>query len=212
MSYLVTEIVQTQSRSKYGARTLAMVLSEIAHKDGVGWATIDFDESDPQWKKERSLAYLCNLGERQVRRALALLQQLDELETVIAFDGRRRFYAHRLILGKLRGIPVDYGRGLPRLAAPFWTPAQLRLPPEERPLDGHVAPWIPRQRPDNMSTRQSAESGATTGQTGRSRVDSEVHSHSPGTGPSSDALGSSGPGEEHQVREQVEKSLRGAAA
>ncbi|MFL5954817.1 MAG: hypothetical protein ACJ76I_11995 [Gaiellaceae bacterium] len=141
MSYKVSEVVIEQSRSKHGSRTVALIIAETAHHDGVGWLrqepskSVHRKSSKPD---ERNIAFRTKLSAKQVRRCVDRLQELDELEVVWARDQGNRFYIYRLIVGPLRYADVDYERGLPFLEGRFWTAEELELPWRQRPLEGHA--------------------------------------------------------------------------
>jgi hypothetical protein len=140
VSYKVSEIVIEQSRSKHGSRTVALIIAETAHHDGVGWLRQEPSKSVHRKGKQddkSNIAFRTKLSPKQVRRCVDRLQELDELEVVWARDRGNRFYIYRLIVGPLRYADVDYSRGLPFLEGRFWTPEQLELPWHERPLEGH---------------------------------------------------------------------------
>lgn len=155
MSWKASNVVAELSEADGNARLLLYSLAEIAHTDGVAWANVDYDEADPEWKKRRSLRWrMGKPDEKTVRLAIDRAQLLDELEVLIAFDGRRRFHIYRILVGSLRDAPVDYSRGLPRLAGQFWTPDELLLAKEERPIAGHRLPWT-RAATGGQITRSS---------------------------------------------------------
>lgn len=183
MSYKVTEEFIENSRSTLGARTVGLIIAEIAHPDGVGWL-----RQEPTKRKrqragsvdKKNIAFRTKLSGRQIRRCIDRLQEIDELEIVLAWDGRERFHIYRLIVGGIRGDEdgVDYGRGLPRLEVErsFWTPEQLRLPVEQRPMLGHVPPpsisaFEGNPRVDNLSARQESDGMPDERTSARGRAD-----------------------------------------
>jgi hypothetical protein len=142
VSYKVTEAFIENSRSKHGARTVGLIIAEVAHYDGVGWIRIEPTKAKkPRIRPEddvNNIVFRTKLSPKQVRRCIDRLQDLDELEVVRAWDGRSRYFVYRLIIEPMRLRDVDYARGgLSVLEAPFWTPEELLQPVLERRPDGH---------------------------------------------------------------------------
>jgi hypothetical protein len=160
VSYEVSREIVHKSVSKHGTRTVALVIAETAHHDGVGWLRIAPSKSKKQLRSKKldtsNIAFRTKLSEKQVRRCVDRLQDLDELEVVVARDGGVRFFMYRLVVGALRAIEVDYSRGLPELEGQFWTPEELELPWSERPFDGHAL--SPNQL-DHLGIRRPNTSG-----------------------------------------------------
>jgi hypothetical protein len=169
VSYKVTEAFIEHSRSKHGARTVGLIIAEVAHHDGVGWLRIEPTKAKhPRIRAEDdqdNIVFRTKLSAKQVRRCIDRLQDLDEIEVVRAWDGRSRYYVYRLIIDPIRRREVDYQRGgLKVLEAPFWTPEQLDAPLLERPRDGHE--FSPTQRQLlGLTSAQYVPSSAGIGET-----------------------------------------------
>jgi hypothetical protein len=105
MSVSLVRGVLERSRSEHAARLVMLVLAESAWKDGV------------TWRSQTQICTRAKLAERTVRDAIEDLVALGELEVRVAQDGRRRFYAYRVLVSKVE--PVDYHRIPGTIAEPF---------------------------------------------------------------------------------------------
>lgn len=114
------------SRSTKTARNVLLVIGEVAHHDGVGWLPQGPPKDRPA--DRRSIAERANAGVRSVERAIAQLQELDELEVRRVQNSRKRLAVYRVIVGRLRDVEVDMDR-LEHFAfdGPFWTVEELVL-------------------------------------------------------------------------------------
>lgn len=117
--------VLRESTSRCGARTVLMLLAHRAQASGVCWP------------KQQRIADETALSERQVRRALAWLEENGEIEVRQAKRGRARVNVYRVLLGDPE--EVDYDELPFELVEPFSSADDRTFPT----LDDRTFPTVP---------------------------------------------------------------------
>ena len=117
MSFRVVNEVLEHSKAELADRLVAVTIAEVAHHDGVGWLPQGPPADRPHDRK--NIAARARVSVRQVKRSIAALGELDELEIRTAQRGRRRINVYWLKVGSLVEAEIDYERLPFELDRPF---------------------------------------------------------------------------------------------